>query len=249
MKAWLVVVLAFSLCSPGFARDPVDPARVSAALADPARPVEQRARDAARQPEKLIRFARINPGDTVVDFVMGAGYWTHILASVVGPKGVVIAFQPTEFIGFRAAYGAEQDAVAKVRSNVRPVRSAIASPDIAGPVDAIITVQNYHDLHLKPFAADTAAKATARLFSMLKPGGTLVVVDHAAAPGSGLAAADSLHRIDPAVVRQELEAAGFRFDGELETWRNAADPHTTNVFDPAVRGKTDQFAYRFRKPK
>ncbi len=249
MIALRVAVLALLLCPPGFARDQDASSQVMAALADPARPVEHRARDTARQPEKLIRFAGIKSGDTVVDFVMGAGYWTHILASVVGPKGVVYAFQPLEFIGFRAAYGTEQDAVAKVRSNVRPVRSAFGSPDIAGPVDAIITVQNYHDLHLKPFPAETAAKATAKLFAMLKPGGTLVVVDHVAGPGSGLAAADTLHRIDPAIVRQELEASGFRFEGELEAWRNAADPHTTNVFDPAIRGKTDQFAYRFRKPK
>ena len=249
MKAPLIAALALVLSTPVLARDNAHQARVAAALADPARPADQRARDVARQPEKLIAFARIKPGDTVVDFVMGGGYWTHILAAFVGPKGVVYAFQPLEFIKFRAAYAAEQDAVAQVRANVRPVRTAFGAPDIAGPVDAIITVQNYHDMHLKGFPADTAAQATAKLFSMLKRGGTLVVVDHAAARGSGLATADALHRIDPAIVRQELEAAGFRFDGELDSWRNAADPHTASAFDAAIRGKTDQFAYRFRKPK
>jgi predicted methyltransferase len=238
MKAPLIAAtLALMLCTPTLARESADQTRMTDALADPARPTEQRARDGARQPEKLIGFAQIKPGDTVVDFVMGGGYWTHILASV-GPKGVVYAFQPLEFVGFRAAYGTEQDAVAKVRSNVRPVRSGFGAPDISGPVDAIITVQNYHDMHLKPFPADTAQKANAKLFAMLKRGGTLVVVDHVAASGSGLEAANALHRIDPAIVRQELEA-----------WRNAADPHTASAFDPAMRGKTDQFAYRFHKPK
>jgi predicted methyltransferase len=249
MKTYVLLSLSLVLCAPVIAREAAVPARVATAFADPARPAEQRARDAARHPEKLLAFARIKPGDTVVDFVMGGGYWTHLLASVVGPKGVVYAFQPLEFVGFRAAYGTEQDAVAQVRSNVRPVRTGFGAPEISGPVDAIITVQNYHDMHLKPFPADTAQKANAKLFSMLKRGGTLVVVDHVAASGSGLEAANALHRIDPAIVRQELEAAGFRFDGELDAWRNADDPHTASAFDPTIRGKTDQFAYRFRKPR
>lgn len=249
MKVAILASLSLVLCAPVLAREAAVPARVAAALADPARPADQRARDATRHPEKLLAFARIKPGSKVVDFVMGGGYWTHILATYVGPKGVVYAFQPLEFTKFRAAYATEQDAVAQAHANVKPVRSEFGSPDIAGPVDAIITVQNYHDMHLKPFPADTAQKANARLFSMLKPGGTLVVVDHVAATGSGLEAANALHRIDPAIVRQELEAAGFRFDGELDTWRNPDDPHAASAFDASIRGKTDQFAYRFRKPR
>ena len=72
---------------------------------------------------------------------------------------------------------------------------------------------------------------------------------HAALPGAPpVETADKLHRIDPAVVRTEMEAAGFAFDGETEVLRNPADPHTALVFDPSIRGKTDQFVYRFRKP-
>lgn len=249
MKASLLIALSLVSFTPALAREAAVPARVAAALADPARPVDQRARDATRHPEKLLEFARIERGDTVLDFVMGGGYWTHILAAYVGPKGVVYAFQPAEFVKFRAAYATEQDAAAQAHANVKPVRTAFGAPDVAGPVDAIITVQNYHDMHLKPFPADTAASANAKLFAMLKRGGTLVVVDHVAAPGSGLEAANALHRIDPAILRQELEAVGFRFDGELDTWRNKDDPHTASAFDPSIRGKTDQFAYRFRKPR
>ena len=251
MKAPLIAAaLAFVFfASPVFPRESPERGRVTAALADAARPADQRARDAARHPGKLLEFARIQSGNTVVDFVMGGGYWTHILAAYVGPKGTVYAFQPEEFVKFRAAYASEQDAAAQAHANVKPVRTAFGAPEIPGPVDAIITVQNYHDMHLKPFPADTAAKANARLFSVLKPGGTLVVVDHAAAAGSGLEAPNALHRVDPAIVRQELEAAGFRFDGELDAWRNAEDPHTASAFDASIRGKTDQFAYRFKKPK
>jgi predicted methyltransferase len=249
MKFLLSSAIALALAVPVQAAHHEKQTPVAAALADPARPEADRARDAARKPADLIAFAGIKPGQRVVDFVMGGGYWTHILAGVVGPKGVVYAFQPTEFVTFRAAYGTEQDTVAKARANVRPLRSPFAAPEIATPVDAIITVQNYHDLHLAPFPKDTASRAGAALFKALKRGGTLVVVDHVAATGSGLEAPDKLHRIDPAIVRSELEAAGFRYDGELNSWRDATDPHTTNVFDPSIRGKTDQFAYRFRKPK
>jgi predicted methyltransferase len=222
---------------------------VAAALADPARPEADKARDATRRPAELLAFANVKPGDHVLDFIMGGGYLTRILAGAVGPMGRVYAYQPAEFVGFLARYGTDQDNVAKAHANVTPLRAGVGTFAVPGPVDAIVTVQNYHDLHLAMAAPDTAAKANAVLFKALKPGGTLVVVDHVAAPGSGLTVPDKLHRIDPAIVRAELEAAGFRFDGELTLWRNPADPHTASAFDPSIRGKTDQFAYRFRKPE
>jgi predicted methyltransferase len=256
MKMLALTALSLIATTPAIAHEGMDHSAhakmaspITAALADPARPAKQREADTRRSPEKLIAFANIKPGQTVVDYVMGGGYWSHIIAGVVGPKGKVYGFQPTEFVAYRAAYGTEQDDVVKARKNVTPIRSGFAAPAIPGKVDAIITVQNYHDLYLKPFPADTGPKARAALFAMLKPGGTLVIVDHSAKAGSDIGVADSLHRIDPAIVRKELEAAGFVFDGELDTWRNPADPMTANVFDPAIRGKTDQFAYRFKKPK
>src|SRR5690606_27922322 len=114
--------------------------------------------------------------------------------------------------------------------------------------DVIWTSQNYHDLHLPRMNVDVAAVNRA-VFAALKPGGLFVVVDHAAAPGSALETVGTLHRIDPAIVRREVEAAGFRFDGESQVLRNPSDDHAAKVFDPAIRGHTDQFVYRFRKPK
>ena len=124
--------------------------------------------------------------------------------------------------------------------------SAAGLPD---GLDMVLTVQNYHDMHLKPFPAGTAASVNAQVFRALKPGGVYLVVDHAAAPGSPVTVADTLHRIDPAIVKQEVAAAGFKFDGESPVLRNPADPHTALVFDPSIRGKTDQFVYKFSKPK
>lgn len=249
MNKLAVTLCAFALGTPlGLVAAPkADP--VAMALASPARPDADKARDAARKPVELMKFAGIKPGQKVVDFVMGGGYATRIMAGVVGPKGTVYAFQPAEFIAFRAQYGTDQDAVANALPNVKPLRSSFGAPAIPEPVDVIVTVQNYHDLYLAPFPADTADKATAALFKALKPGGTLIVVDHVAAAGSGREAPEKVHRIDPAFARAEIEKAGFKFDGELNSWRQAADPHTDNVFAPTIRGKTDQFAYRFRKPR
>ena len=249
MNKLAVTLCALALTAPLalVAAPKADP--VAMALASPTRPDADKARDAARKPGELMKFAGIKPGQKVVDFVMGGGYATRVMAGVVGPKGTVYAFQPAEFIAFRAQYGTDQDAIVKALQNVKPLRSSFGAPAIPEPVDVIVTVQNYHDLYLASFPADTADKATAALFKALKPGGTLIVVDHVAAAGSGREAPEKLHRIDPAFARAEIEKAGFTFDGELGAWRQAADPHTDSVFAPAIRGKTDQFAYRFRKPR
>lgn len=244
----LLATVLLGLAAPVSAGKPADKA-YAAALADTARPDAQRARDAARKPTELLAFARIKPGQTVADYIMGGGYLTHILAGAVGPKGKVYAYQPVEFVTFRAAYGTEQDAVAAARTNVKPLRTLITDFTLPERADVIITVQNFHDLYLKPMPPGTPEKGIVALYNALKPGGTLVVVDHVAADGTGSSAADTLHRIDPAFTRTTLEKAGFRFDGESKVWRTAGDPHNANVFDPAIRGKTDQFAYRFRKPK
>lgn len=235
--------------TPAAAKTP--PAAVTAALADPTRPQADRDRDAVRMPAEIIAFAGIKPGAKVADFIMGGGYWTRILAGVVGPAGKVYAYQPAEFIGFRAAYGTEQDEAVKGRANVVADRQPLATFTVpAGSVDAILTVQNWHDLHLKPMPPGLGAKVAADLFKALKPGGVLVVVDHVGAnAGGAFVDADTLHRGDPAATRKEIEGAGFRFAGESKVYAHADDPKTANVFDPAVRGKTDQFIYKFVKPK
>lgn len=222
---------------------------VIAALASPARPAADTAKDAARHPAETLAFAGIAPGQRVADFIMGGGYFTRLISLTVGPKGHVYAYQPAEFVAFRAQYGEEQKTTVAALPNATAVNGPLGGFTLPGGLDAIVTVQNYHDLHLKPFAPDTAAKANAALFKALKPGGTLLVVDHVAATGSGLEAPDKLHRIDPAIARAELEQAGFVFAGQSAFLHATADPHTANVFDPAIRGHTDQFVYLFHKPK
>jgi len=243
----IATVIALALAAPAAAQT-VSPA-LQAALSAPNRTDAEKARDAIRKPAELLAFAGVKPGDKVADFIMGGGYFTKILAGVVGPNGRVYAYQPAEFIGFRAAYGEEQDKAVAGLANVTPLRPSLASFSFAEPLDAIVTVQNYHDLHLKMAPPGFAGVVAKKLFDSLKPGGTLLVVDHVANADPELKAPDTLHRIDPAAARKEIEGAGFVFDGSLDILRRTDDPHTTNVFDPSIRGKTDQFVHRYRKPK
>jgi predicted methyltransferase len=245
-KHLAAAIAALSLGLAGVAVAAAVPANITAALADKGRPEADVKRDAARHPGELLAWAGVKPGAKVADFIMGGGYFTRILSAAVGPKGHVWAYQPAEFIKFRAAYGEEQKAVAAAYSNVTPITAPFSELKLPDNLDLVLTVQNYHDLHLKPFAADNAAKMNAEIYRALKPGGTYVVVDHVGPAGAETP--DKLHRIDPAQVRKEVEAAGFKFAGESDLLKASADPHTANVFDASIRGKTDQFAYKFVKP-
>ncbi|MFC4256950.1 methyltransferase [Altererythrobacter xixiisoli] len=219
-----------------------------AAIADIARTDAERTSDATRKPVELLAFAEVMRGEKVGDYIMGGGYVTKLLAATVGAEGRVYAFQPDEFIAYRSEYATEQDAAVEPFRNVTALRGPIGAPPFPEPLDTIITVMNFHDLYLKPMSADTGSKASAALFAALKPGGTLVVVDHAAASGSGTSAADTLHRIDKQAVIDALTAAGFTLEQDSTMYARSDDPHTANVFDSAIRGKTDQFSLRFRKP-
>ena len=247
LTASILAALAVSMA--GVALAAAIPANITAALADKSRPEADVKRDAVRHPGEMLAFAGVKPGDKVADFMMGGGYFTAILSPAVGPKGKVYAYQSAEFITFRAAYADEQKKAAEGRANVVPLTAPLSAVGLPDGLDLVLTVQNYHDMHLKPFPAGTAASVNAQVFKALKPGGVYLVVDHAAAAGAPLTVADTLHRIDPAIVKQEVQAAGFKFDGESDVLKDPADDHTANVFSPAIRGKTDQFIYKFRKPK
>ena len=245
-KQLLAAMAALSIAGAAAIAQAAVPPPIAAALADKGRPPADAARDAARHPGELLAWAGVKPGDKVADFIMGSGYFTRILAVAVGPKGHVYAYQPGEFIKFRAAYGDEQKAIAGAYPNVTAIAAPFGELKLPDGLDLVLTVQNYHDLHLKPFPADNAAKLNAEIYRALKPGGLYVVVDHVGPAGPDTP--DKLHRIDPAQAKKEIEAAGFKFVGESDLLKASADPHTANVFDPSIRGKTDQFAMKFRKP-
>lgn len=217
-----------------------------AAVAAPGRPASDKARDAARKPAQVLAFAGVKPGDKVADFIIGGGYYTRILTGAVGPSGKVYAYQPAEFIQFNPKYGEDLETVASAHANVVPVNASMTAIGFAEPLDMIFTAQNYHDFHLKQVPAGAAAMINKAMFDALKPGGTLLIIDHHAAPGSGVSAADTLHRIDVEAVKAEVTAAGFVLDGESDVLAQPSDPRTGLVFP--LRDKTDQFTLKFRKP-
>lgn len=218
---------------------------VARALADPAR-ADQAGDDARRHAAEVVAFSGVRPGWHVVDFLPGQGYWTRIFAGVVGPTGHVDARWPAAS-GERA-----KPAIDKITgyglANVTAAADSAGILTVAQPVDLVWTVQNYHDLPNGGRGEAALQAFNAAVFKALKPGGTYVVIDHAAPTGSGLADTDTLHRIDPEIVKKEVLAAGFEFAGESTALANLKDDHTLKVFDPAIRGVTDQFVFKFRKP-
>lgn len=220
---------------------------LAAVLASPVRTDEDRARDAARHTADTLDFTGVQPGWKVADMIVGGGYFTRTLSAAVGPGGHVTAWQPAEFIAFQASYG-EALTAADQLPNVDAIRSPIGAPEFPSGLDLIFTAQNYHDLHLRPFAADTADRVNAAAFAALKPGGYYVVIDHEAVAGSDLSVAHTLHRIDRDAAILEVLKAGFELEGISVILANPEDPRTANVFDGSIRGRTSQFMVRFRKP-
>lgn len=263
MRMIIAAALAATMlasCGGGDAPAAEEPAQYAAhsyaaAIADIARPQADRDADAARLPGELLAFAEIDAGDVVGDYIMGGGYVTRLLAIATGSNGKVYAFQPDEFISFRAEYAAEQDAAVAPYADeagnpvrVFPLRGSITAPPFPEQLDTIITVMNLHDLWIGALPEGSAATAIAALYDALKPGGSLVVVDHRAAAGGGAAAADELHRMDEDMALAALTAAGFELEAQSELYVRPDDPRTANVFDEAIRGQTDQFMWRLRKP-
>ncbi|CAN7322909.1 class I SAM-dependent methyltransferase [Mesorhizobium caraganae] len=202
---------------------------------------------------ELIRFARVDAGSTVIDVYPGDGDWTRLFSDVVGPGGRVYGFVPAEVADFKNDPVGRIQTLAKEpgRENVEAVSAdLVAMPEVTQPADVLWLHLFYHDLHtaLIQKKGATAADFNRAVYERLKPGGTYVIVDHAAAAGSGTSDTQALHRIDPASVREEAEAAGFVLEAKSTMLANKDDPHSIKVFDPSIKGQTDRFAYRFVKP-
>lgn len=266
----VIAALALGCASiaPVMAADNI-PKAVANAVNYPGRPFADEDRDVARHPAELVAFAGIKPGMKVADFMPGGGYYTRILAHLVGPKGTVYAVVPHG--GANPQYVRDQiaDSIKKgIAPPPRPVDAVLAIQNVneynnvivvwealtqykgqfAVPdqLDAVWTSDNYHDLHNKALETPDVGAIDRAIFRALKPGGVLVIVDHAAAKGAGFSQTETLHRAEADAVKAEVIAAGFVLDGESNVLANAADDHSKAVF--TLHDKTDQFALRFRKP-
>jgi predicted methyltransferase len=248
MKA-LLVGLSLALTG-AYAQAETIPPYVKAAVADPVRAEDAKV-DARRKPAELVTFAGVKPGDTVVDLIPGGGYFTRIFSKIVGPKGHVYMVWPDEYVKVDDDEPPLTQALVKnpAYSNVSILNQPGAAFATPKPVDVVWTSQNYHDYSDKFMGHIDQTSLDKQVFAALKPGGVFVVVDHVAEAGSGIRDTDTLHRIDPELVKKQALAAGFVFAGKSDVLRNPADTHKLKVFDKSIRGHTDQFAYKFRKPE
>jgi len=206
--------------------------------------------DARRHGPEIAAFAGVKSGDKVIDLIPGGGYWTRTFARIVGPAGHVYGIWPKPYAMEsgsdvkRYAAAADTPAFANVSASTQPATS-LTAPE---KVDLVFTSQNYHDYPDKFMGSIDPAVLNKAVFDALKPGGIYLIIDHAAAAGSGMRDTDTLHRIDPATVKKQVTAAGFVFDGESKLLANVGDDHSKPVFDKSIRGHTDQFIYKFRRP-
>lgn len=246
-----VAAIALFAFAPGasFGASTKEPAFVAAAVADPHRPKTDTERDADRLPAIMLAFSGVKPGDKVAELIPAQGYSTRLLSAAVGPRGHVYSLNlPTLPAGVK-------DQIKAVTADPAFANVTVSDQDFTDlklpePVDVVWTAQNYHDFkNPGAFLVDTPAMDRA-IFRVLRPGGLYVIIDHVAAPGSGTRDTGTLHRIDPAVVKAEVTAAGFRLLRETNELGNPNDPHTARVpGQNGIRDKSDKFFLVFQKPR
>jgi predicted methyltransferase len=253
-QTMLAVLLALALPAVALAQvsnlhDGAITAAVQKGVNDPARAADK-TNDARRKVAQVMVFAEVKPGQKVVELIPGSGYFTRVFSAIVGPLGHVYTVWPNEYAKEDAddVAGSSKLGADPHYANVSVLTQPANQLSVPEPVDLVFTSQNYHDYPDKFMGKVDPAVLNKQVFDALKPGGLWVIIDHVAPAGSGMADTDTLHRIDPAIVKKQVEAAGFVFDGESNALRNPNDPHTIKVFDKSIRGHTDQFIYRFRKP-
>ncbi|MDT7933203.1 MAG: methyltransferase domain-containing protein [Sphingomonadaceae bacterium] len=244
-----LLVAAALLCAAAPAAAQMSP---TAAVADQQRPAEDRALDAGRKPAEVLAMMGLKPGMAVLDLVAGSGYYSELIADVVGPKGEVVATNPA---GLASRYAEMWKARVARHPNITPVQRTgqETSTPPANRFDAAMMHLIYHDFYWESAQFNIPRidpqQILGRLYAELKPGGTVLVVDHVANPGGDTRkVVNELHRIDPATIRADFERAGFKLAGTSNILRVSSDDHTKLVFDKSVRGNTDRVIYRFVKP-
>lgn len=248
MKEYSLLLFMCLLPATAGAEAGLDP--IKAAVAAPERSDADRKRDAIDHPVEVLAFFGLQPGMQVADLMSAGGYYTEIVARAVGPGGSVTAQNNQAYVNY-AGKEAEARFAGGRLPNVRRVNTELNEmglPEAAD--DMVLLIKSYHDIYWKADSWPAVDRDSffAQIKAALKPGGIIGVVDHAAAAGSGNSAVSALHRIEEEFAKEDFVRAGFVFDGAFDVLRNPADDYSREVFDDAVRGRTDLFVFRFRKP-
>ena len=249
MRAMLLAAMISMAAMPVMAA----PADVKASVAAASARSEANVKlDAGRKPVELLAFLGLKKGDRVADMFGANLYWSEIMGPAIGPKGRVTIWQPQQFYG-QKAYD-KLLAFTTKQPNVFWRVSPMEAPSIAANTyDFMLINLDYHDVYW-----ESAERNIPRMdpdawlntiYAAMKPGAVVGVIDHIAAPGDTRATVEKLHRIDPATVKTDFKRAGFVLIGESNMLRNPADDHSLNVFDEKIRGQTDRFVFKFRKPR
>lgn len=251
MRHWIKTALtgaALCVAMPALSQTAAD---YAAAVSAPGRPADQVKLDAGRRPAEVLGFLGLKRGMVAADIMAGAGYYSEIMARIVGPGGRVIAFEPTQFYANDKAKAAWAELTGRV-----PNLSVTAYPfdQFAAPANSLdFTLLHlvYHDLYWESAQygvprTDPAAFLRT-LYAATKKGGIVGVIDHVGLPGDTRASVEKFHRMDPETIKADFAAAGFVLEAESPILRMADDDHSKGVFDPAIRGRTDRVVYRFRK--
>jgi predicted methyltransferase len=229
--------------------DIVVPASISEALNSDRRPDDEKARDANRQPGKVMTFFGVKPGDKVSELLTFGGYYAGVLSEIIGETGVVYG-QNNDWIMKRQKDGIspiQKRIEAHELTNVVDLISELENPGLPkGEMDSVFIVLIYHDA-MGGFKTDTAAMNKA-VYDSLKPGGIYGIIDHHAAPGMGTLDLTKNHRVERHLVIEDIMKAGFEFAGETDVLENLDDPLDVSVFAPNLRGQTHRFVLKFRKP-
>ncbi|MFL6751874.1 MAG: class I SAM-dependent methyltransferase [Sphingomicrobium sp.] len=255
MRASISLALVLALAATPLPAKPAAnaPVSIASAVASAGRSADNVKLDESRKPAEVLSFLGLKRGMTAIDLFGGNRYWAEIMAPAVGPKGRVIVWEPTQF------YDADtQKAFAGFKAKT-PNVTIISTPFEAitlprNTADFVMLNLNYHDTYWQnekykiPRMDPSAFLKT--VYSAMKPGAVIGVIDHVANPNSDTrATVDKLHRIDPEVVKRDFKRAGFQLVGTSNLLRNPADDHSLLVFDPKIRGKTDRFIFKFKKPR
>ena len=222
-------------------------APIAKAVADPARPADNRKADALRKPAETLAFAGVRPGMVVGEFYPGGGYFTRMLSDVVGPTGHVYGIENDRWKG---AVEANRALLAEGKwNNVSMDVQPFGTVKFPKPLDMAWITQNYHDLKIAKYGVVDTLAFDRAVFAALKPGGAFFILDHQGVPGLTDAQIEKLHRINRDQVIKEVTAAGFKLAGEGKFLRRPGDDHSKPIFDASIRGKTDQYALKFVKPR